>query len=62
LIDVLYESTTTISIESEYIDSIWRDGGLVKKDGYKIDDVVSFVKSTGEFTDINFLVVMSKPW
>ncbi|TVP40761.1 hypothetical protein [Candidatus Nitrosocosmicus arcticus] len=62
LIDVLYESDKTVTLESTYVDSIWRAVDAVKADGYKIDDVVQY--ETRAFSSdnihLNFMVIMSK--
>jgi hypothetical protein len=55
-IEVLYESANTVTIQSEYIDAVWRAVDYIKKDGYKIDDVVQYIN----YDDITIMVVLSK--
>lgn len=62
-IDVLYEDPSTIVLQSQYIDIIWKAVAEVKKDGYIIDDITSFSLSgysPGSGQTLNMLVVMSK--
>lgn len=61
-IDVLYQSPETIVLKSETIDVLWKGVDLVKKDGYKIDDITSYAVSRmlDSTQDINILVVMSR--
>ena len=62
LIDVLYESDKTITLESNYADAIWRAVDAVKADGYKIDDVIEYETQgyLNDNVDLNFMVIMSK--
>jgi hypothetical protein len=55
-VDVVYESDRTIVLKSDYIDVVWFAVDLLKADGFKIEDFVTFV----EYNDIVTMVVMSK--
>jgi hypothetical protein len=61
-IDVLYQSPETITLKSDTIDVIWKGVDLIKKDGYKIDDITSYPVSSliDSRQNINILVVMSR--
>ncbi|ALI37215.1 hypothetical protein NMY3_03028 [Candidatus Nitrosocosmicus oleophilus] len=60
-VDVLYESPNTVALSSDYIDLIWKGVDVIKKHGYKIDDVVSYTTTSYTGTgSINTMVVMSK--
>lgn len=61
-IDVLYESDKTVTLESTYVDSIWKAVDVVKADGFKIDDVIQYETSSSfsDFITLHFMVVMSK--
>lgn len=61
-IDVLYESDKTVTLESQYVDSIWRDVDAVKADGFMIDEVIQY-ETGSSFSDLitlHFMVIMSK--
>jgi hypothetical protein len=61
-IDVLYESDKTVTLESKYIDSIWRAVDAVKADGFVIEDVIQY-ETSSSFSDsisLHFMVIMSK--
>ncbi|HYF99582.1 MAG TPA: hypothetical protein VD815_05785 [Candidatus Saccharimonadales bacterium] len=61
-IDVLYESDKTVTLESQYVDSIWKAVDVVKADGFTIDDVVQYETSSSfsDFITLHFMVIMSK--
>jgi hypothetical protein len=60
-INVLYESDKTVTLESEYVDSIWRAVDVVKADGFMIDDVIQYETSGYRNSiDLHFMVIMSK--
>lgn len=61
-IDVLHESDKTVTLESSYVDAIWRAVDAVKDDGFKIDDVIQYETSSSfsDFITLHFMVIMSK--
>jgi hypothetical protein len=61
-IDVLFESPKTVALNSQFTDLIWMAVDEVKKNGYKIDDVVTFetIGFSSNVPSTNFLVVMSR--
>lgn len=56
-VDTIYESNKTVVLKSDYVDAIWLAVDLLKADGFKLDNFVTFV----EYNDIVTMVVMSKP-
>ena len=60
-INVYYEDPSTIALESDKVDLIWKAVAEVKKSGYKIDAITSYpLTSYGQTTNVHILVVMSK--
>lgn len=63
-IDMLYQDNSTIALKSQNMDMIWKAVLIVKKDGYKIDGISTYVTpeavGTDIFNTVNILVAMSK--
>jgi hypothetical protein len=63
IVTVLYERPTFITLQSKYIDSIWKAVDLIEKDGYKIQGLTSYsiTSDVGRTSKnyVNLLVVLS---
>lgn len=60
-ISVYFEDPSTIVLESDKVDLIWKAVAEVKKSGYKIDGFTSYPITAYEGrTNVHVLVVMSK--
>ena len=60
IVKVLYQDQSTVALQSVYVDVIWRAVAEVKKYGYKIDDITTYLGDSGVSPTLNILVVMSK--
>lgn len=61
-IDILFESSNTLVLSSQFPELVWMAVDEVKKVGYKIDDVTTFetMGFSSNVPSTNFLVIMSR--